>query len=118
MMICLFLRDRYFHGAIGTGIPQVIASLDLKPDDPLRKKMLSGRILIGKTLLLILAILGGITVGREGPSVHIGACIIVLLTSRFVFSSPLMARGLIIGGGAAGIAAAFNAPIAGNSFWI
>ena len=52
MWLVMTLRDRYFPGTQGTGIPQVMASLDVDADDPLRKRMLSWRIAFGKALLL------------------------------------------------------------------
>ena len=50
--LAMTLRDRFFPGTQGTGIPQVMASLDVDADDPLRKRMLSWRIAFGKALLL------------------------------------------------------------------
>ena len=68
--------------------------------------MLSVRIAIGKILLLSMALISGITVGREGPSVHVAACC-MHLSRRFCRFHPwLVQRGLILAGSAAGIAAA------------
>lgn len=109
------LRDRVFPGTDGTGIPQAIAAL-ATPEGPARGRVLSGRIALGKMLLLTIGLLSGATIGREGPSVHVGACLLHL-SSRFArFPRHLVERGLILAGGAAGIAAAFNAPIAGMIF--
>ncbi len=116
--LAMTLRDRYFPGTQGTGIPQVIASLDVDADDPLRRKMLSWRIAIGKILLLGLGMYAGATIGREGPSVHVGACLVYLMGCWGYFPNWAVQRGLILAGGAAGIAAAFNAPIAGTVFAI
>jgi H+/Cl- antiporter ClcA len=109
------LRDRVFPGTEGTGIPQVIAALRL-PAGPGRERVLSGRILIGKLVLLTLGLFGGMTIGREGPSVHVGACALHLSGRLAAFPRHLLERGLILAGGAAGIAAAFNAPVAGILF--
>ena len=116
--LAMTLRDRFFPGTQGTGIPQVMASLNVEADDPLRQSMLSWRIAIGKALLLIIGIYAGATIGREGPSVHVGACLIYLIGCWGHFPSWAVQRGLILAGGAAGIAAAFNAPIAGTVFAI
>jgi len=116
--LAMTLRDRYFQGTQGTGIPQVMASLDVDAEDPLRKRMLSWRIAVGKALLLMIGIYAGATIGREGPSVHVGACLIYLMAGWGYFPSWAVQRGLILAGGAAGIAAAFNAPIAGTVFAI
>ncbi len=115
MLVILQLRIRYFPGTEGTGIPQAIAALKTE-DGPIRKQMLSWRIVMGKTLLLVLGLFTGMTIGREGPSVHVGACLMYLITKITRFPQNLVQRGLILGGGAAGIAAAFNAPVAGAIF--
>ncbi|MDP7070083.1 MAG: chloride channel protein [Phycisphaerales bacterium] len=115
MVLILWLRDRFFPGTEGTGIPQAIACLKVK-DSPFRRYMLSVRIAIGKVLLLTIGLFGGMTIGREGPSVHVGACLMYLATRIRRFPDHLVQRGLILAGGGAGIAAAFNAPIAGMIF--
>ncbi|MEE2907708.1 MAG: chloride channel protein [Planctomycetota bacterium] len=115
MIAIMRLRDVFFPGTEGTGIPQAIASRHVK-EGPIRKFMLSGRILIGKTILLCMGLFSGMTIGREGPSVHVGACFMYLITKIARFPEHLVQRGLILGGGGAGIAAAFNAPIAGMIF--
>ena len=118
MWLAMTLRDRFFPGTQGTGIPQVMASLEVDAEDPLRRHMLSWRIAVGKALLLMIGIYAGATIGREGPSVHVGACLIYLMGCWGHFPSWAVQRGLILAGGAAGIAAAFNAPIAGTVFAI
>ena len=115
MLLIVTLRDRYFRGTEGTGIPQTIATLKTT-DVRLRDRMLSGRILIGKILLLTIGLFSGMTLGREGPSVHVGAALMHMITKWARFPRHLVRRGLILGGGGAGIAAAFNAPLAGLVF--
>jgi H+/Cl- antiporter ClcA len=115
MVAICFLRDRVFPGTQGTGIPQSIAALRI-PEGPRRGAMLSMRIAVGKILLLIMGLFSGATIGREGPSVHVGACLMYLLTKFIRCPEHLIRRGLILGGGGAGIAAAFNAPVAGIVF--
>jgi len=115
LLIICPLRDKVFPGTDGTGIPQTIAALQLS-DDRTRSRVLSLRIMIGKMLLLMMGLLAGPTIGREGPSVHVGACLMVLATRFASFQRHLIERGLILAGGAAGIAAAFNTPIAGAIF--
>jgi len=113
VLICR-LRDLYFPGTEGTGIPQSIAALKLDPAE--RHAALSLRIAFGKMLLLTLALFCGLTVGREGPSVHIAACFLFFAARYASFPQHVLQRGLILSGGAAGIAAAFNAPVAGIVF--
>ncbi len=113
--LILFLRDRYFVGSDGTGIPQTIAALKLGPGEE-RDRLLSMRIAFGKLLLTTLGLFSFLSIGREGPSVQLGACFMHLISRWAKFPAHLVQRGLILGGGAAGIAAAFNAPIAGIVF--
>lgn len=115
MVLICRLRDRVFPGTEGTGIPQAIAALQMG-DTPERGRLLSLRIALGKLVLLTLGLFAGATLGREGPSVHVAACLLYLARRLAPFPRPLVERGLILAGGAAGIAAAFNAPIAGIVF--
>ena len=115
MVLIIYLRDRFFPGTEGTGIPQAIACLKVE-DGPFRRYMLSIKIAIGKILLLTIGLFGGMTIGREGPSVHVGACLMYLVSKLTRFPHHLVQRGMILAGGGAGIAAAFNAPIAGMVF--
>lgn len=115
MIVICQLRDHFFRGSDGTGIPQAIAALKIA-DGPARNQVLSGRILLGKALLLAVGLFSGMTIGREGPSVHAGACFMYLSNRWGRFQGWIVQRGLILAGGAAGIAAAFNTPIAGAVF--
>lgn len=101
----------------GSGIPQVIASLE-HPDADFHARNLSLRVSLGKLGLTAFALLGGASVGREGPTVHIGASLMHAFGRRFGFTDPREASRLLLAGGAAGIAAAFNAPLAGVVFAI
>lgn len=115
LALILFLRDRVFPGTDGTGIPQTIAALKLGPGAE-RDRLLSLRVAIGKVILTVLGLFSCLSIGREGPSVQLGACVMHLAGRFAKFPQHLVERGLILGGGAAGIAAAFNAPIAGIIF--
>ncbi|RAF54284.1 chloride channel protein, partial [Burkholderia multivorans] len=54
---------RFFRGAEGSGIPQVIATLHAQPS-AFGSRLLTLRILFGKILISFLGILGGFTIGR------------------------------------------------------
>lgn len=69
----VWLTRRYFPGAEGSGIPQVIATLH--DNGTLAPRLLSIRILVGKVAVSFLSILGGFTIGREGPTIHVGAAL-------------------------------------------
>lgn len=109
-----YLAIRFFPNAQGSGIPQAIAARHLKDDED-RGKLLSLRIAFGKILLTVLGLFCGASIGREGPTVQVGASI-MLAVARF--GGMAQARGLILAGSAAGIAAAFNTPLAGIVFAI
>lgn len=112
-----WLTRRVFPGAQGSGIPQTIAALGV-PRPAQRNELLSMRIATGKLLLTVAALGSGASVGREGPTVQIGASIMHSLWRLARFPAVDLDRGLILAGGAAGIAAAFNTPLAGVVFAI
>jgi len=95
--------------AAGGGIPQVKASLAKYP------VVLNLRTALVKTLATILIVGAGFTVGRRGPTVHIGAALGAQV-SRWIPNSPTNRRQMIAAGAAAGLAAGFNTPIAGVLF--
>lgn len=93
----------------GSGIPQVEAEL---------KGLMSlnwWSVLWKKYVLGTLAIASGLMLGREGPSIQLGA-VGGKGIAKWLKSSPVEERSLIASGAAAGLAAAFNAPIAGLLF--
>jgi H+/Cl- antiporter ClcA len=101
----------------GSGIPQVIATLGVE-DAGFRSRMLSLPVSLGKIALTLLGLLGGASIGREGPTVHVGAGLMYAIGKRFGFSDPKAISRFILAGGGAGIAAAFNTPLAGVVFAI
>jgi len=120
--LSVWLTRLFFRGAEGSGIPQVIATLH-GPTTELGEKLLTVKILVGKVLISFLAILGGFTIGREGPTVHVGAALMFNLRKfypkrfRSIAGAPLERR-LALAGAAAGLSAAFNTPLAGIVFAI
>jgi H+/Cl- antiporter ClcA len=115
--VALWLTRRVFPGAQGSGIPQVIAALRLE-DRAAIQQVLSLRIAAGKIGLTLLGLACGASIGREGPTVQVGAAIMNALGRSLRLPRPELERALILGGGAAGIAAAFNTPLAGVVFAI
>ena len=114
---CVWATRRFFRGAEGSGIPQVIATLEEGPSR-LGPRMLGMRILVGKVAVSFLAILGGFTIGREGPTVQVGATLMYNLRRFYPRSNALIERQLVLAGAAAGLSAAFNTPLAGIVFAI
>lgn len=117
LMLAAWLTRRFFPGAEGSGIPQTIASLE-SSDRDVRSRVLSLRTTLGKMGLTLLGLFSGASIGREGPTVHLGASIMYGLGRFARFPHHLMERGLIMAGGAAGVGAAFNTPVAGVLFAI
>ena len=115
LVIVSWLTRKFFPGSQGSGIPQSIAALQLT-EHTSRTVLLSFRIAFGKILLTLFGLFCGASIGREGPTVHIGAAIMFSLGRFAKFPHHYMDRGLILAGGAAGIAAAFNTPLAGILF--
>ncbi|MGE5171508.1 MAG: chloride channel protein [Rudaea sp.] len=112
-----YVGTRYFPGAQGSGIPQTIAAVSF--DLPgFRSTLLSLRVAVGKMALTLLGLVCGASIGREGPSVQVGAALMYSMSRFTTFPHEAMKRGLILAGGAAGVAAAFNAPLAGVVFAI
>jgi H+/Cl- antiporter ClcA len=115
-VLIVYLTRRHFPGAQGSGIPQTIAALSAS--EAVRAELLSLRVATGKVLLTLLGLVCGASIGREGPSVQLGAATMFSLSRSRLFPYEGMHRGLILAGGAAGVAAAFNAPLAGVVFAI
>jgi H+/Cl- antiporter ClcA len=113
-----WLTRRYFKGAEGSGIPQTIFAQQSEADEPVRLLM-RPRVALGRMLLAAAGLLCGGSIGREGPTVHVGA-VIAYAGGRWMphGRSSAQRRVLILAGGAAGVAAAFNTPLAGIVFAI
>jgi H+/Cl- antiporter ClcA len=114
--VAAWLTAKYCPGAVGSGIPQAIAArVAQKPEE--RRYLLGPRIIVGKIVFTTLGLLGGASIGREGPTVQLGAAILYLGAS-FGKVNAETSRSLILAGAAAGVAAAFNTPLAGIVFAI
>ena len=113
-----WLTRRYFRGAEGSGIPQTIFAL--KPDaGESGERFLQPHVVVGRMALACVGLLCGGSIGREGPTVHVGA-VVAHTFGRWMPHGGVSAqrRTLILAGGAAGVAAAFNTPLAGIVFAI
>lgn len=115
--VSVWLTRRFFRGAEGSGIPQVIAILHSNTSAA-GARLLTFPILLGKILVSFIAILGGFTIGREGPTVQVGAALMFNLRRLYPRSNALIERQLVLAGAAAGLSAAFNTPLAGIVFAI
>lgn len=104
-----WLIERFAPEGAGSGVPQVKAALGYVP------MALNLRVAIVKLVSTMLALGSGLSLGRQGPTVQIGAALAAQL-SRWVPTSPEYRKQLISAGAAAGLAAGFNAPISGILF--
>jgi CIC family chloride channel protein len=104
-----FLLYRYFPDARGSGIPQTKAALLLHDG------YISFRTVLGKFSLSSVSLASGIALGREGPSVQVGAGIASVLGRRLGLSAASV-KALVPAGASAALAAAFNTPISAVLF--
>ncbi|HPG02591.1 MAG: chloride channel protein [Rhodoblastus sp.] len=111
--VATILARNVFPNSQGSGIPQAIAALHIEDQDK-RAPLVSLRVGIGKIIVMTLGLLCGASTGREGPTVQVGAAIMFAI-GRF---SPYRQGGFLLAGAAAGVAAAFNTPLAGIVFGI
>jgi CIC family chloride channel protein len=105
----ILVTRRYTEEVVGTGVQQVIEAIHHE------KGVIPAIVIIIKTLAAALTIGSGGSVGREGPSLHINAAFAYSVSRglRLKVSDRLI---LIAAACAGGLAATFNAPIAGMIF--
>jgi H+/Cl- antiporter ClcA len=123
--VCFFLAwffiQRYAKNARGSGIPQVMAAIELSGPkyNYAIDKLLSLKIILFKILSCLLMVIGGGVVGREGPTIQIAGSVFRVVNKWIPESWPkLSGQSFILTGGAAGLAAAFNTPLGGVVFAI
>jgi CIC family chloride channel protein len=104
-----YLLFKYFPDARGSGVPQTKAALYA------RGGYISIRTVLGKFFCTSVTLASGIPLGREGPSVQVGAGLASLL-GRKLGLSPEKVKALIPVGATAAVAAAFNTPLAAVLF--
>lgn len=121
MMLAAWLVLRFAPGAAGSGIPQVMSAIDLEGKVVVPRLIaLAGVRVIGIAILSsLLMVLAGGSLGREGTTIHIAAGLFLGIGYPFRRIWPQISHSsLLIAGGAAGIAAAFNTPLGGIVFAI
>jgi H+/Cl- antiporter ClcA len=112
----LWWTRRYVPGALGSGIPQVVRALEDDLARPQRETLVSLRTSLHKVGLVCGGLLAGLSIGREGPTVQVGAGAMVHAQRWLSPHSGIDAHDLMVAGAAAGIAAAFNTPLGGIVF--
>jgi H+/Cl- antiporter ClcA len=114
----VWMTRRHFPGATGSGIPQVLATQDRMLPLTMVNRFVSLRLAFAKVLLATAGLAAGLSIGREGPSVQVAAGVMHHARRWLRPQSAMDDHALLVAGGAAGIAAAFNAPLAGVVFAI
>jgi CIC family chloride channel protein len=108
-LIAGYLLLRFFPNARGSGIPQTKAALIAGGG------FISLKTVLGKFFCCALSLGGGVALGREGPSVQIGAGIASFLARRAGLEKRDV-QAIVPIGAAAALAAAFNTPMAAVLF--
>ena len=116
--LIVWITRRWAPGVSGSGIPQVIAALEPDVTGRMRAQLVSLRLSFAKVLLTAWGLLAGLSIGREGPTVQIAAGVMHHARRWIPARSSVSEHSLLIAGGAAGIAAAFNTPLGGVMFAI
>ena len=109
LTIALFLVRRFAPETSGSGVQEMEGALD--GIRPVRWK----RVLPIKFFAGVFSLGSGMVLGREGPTIQMGGSLGAMI-SQWVKSSKLDRHCLIAAGAGAGLAAAFNAPLAGILF--
>lgn len=112
----LWWTRRFVPGAQGSGIPQVVLALDDETNEPQRRWLVSLRLSLHKIGLVSGGLLAGLSIGREGPTVQVGAGVMQHAQRWLSPKAGIDSHDLMVAGAAAGIAAAFNTPLGGVIF--
>lgn len=119
--VIVWFTRRYAPYTSGSGIPQVIASLSL-PYGAHKTKLIRLKPTLLKIPLTFLGMVCGASIGREGPSVQVGAAVMgawgAWCKKHGLAFKGMQENDLMAAGAAGGLAAAFNAPLAGVIFAI
>ncbi|WP_426478791.1 chloride channel protein [Chryseobacterium sp. CBSDS_008] len=114
-----WLVKEFAPNAKGSGIPQVMAAVELANPKEHRKirSLLSLKIIFFKILSSVVLVIGGGAVGREGPTIQIAGSVFRKVNEYLPEWWPKISKkNMIMTGAAAGLAAAFNTPLGGIVF--
>jgi len=122
--VATIIVEKFGPEARGSGIPQVLEAIDhahsgASEESPWLSSLVSLRTALVKVVSSTVGILAGASIGREGPTVQIPASVFAWfgrLTRKILPQADFQT--FVTLGAAAGVAAAFNAPLAGITFAI
>ena len=117
-VVLLWLTRRFAAGTHGSGIPQVVAALEYPVTERQHSELVSLSLSLKKIALVSGGLLAGLSIGREGPTVQVGAGVMQQARRWLSPGSTIDTHDLVVAGAAAGIAAAFNTPLGGIVFAI
>ncbi len=115
-VVLLWWTRRFVPGTSGSGIPQVVRALENDLHPAQAAWLVSLRTSIHKIGLVSGGLFAGLSIGREGPTVQVGAGVMAHAQRWLSPRSGIDAHDLMVAGAAAGIAAAFNTPLGGIVF--
>ena len=113
--LSFYIIRNYSKFSNGSGIPQLLAAIDLS-DSPKKKilnKLLGLKVILVKIASSLILLIGGGSIGREGPTLQISGSIFQLVSRLFSKTKKNDLKTMLITSGASGLAAAFNTPLGG-----
>ncbi|KAG7666145.1 uncharacterized protein J8A68_000316 [[Candida] subhashii] len=107
-------KHRVMYTATGSGVPEVKTILS----GFVIRRFLGTYTLIAKTIALIFAIASGMSLGKEGPYVHLATCVgnIASRFFPFIHNNELLKKQILSASASAGVALAFGSPLGGVLF--
>lgn len=120
-VLAWWLVNKYAPFSRGSGIPQVMAAIELATPKYVSavNKLLSLRIIFFKIVSSIIMVFAGGVIGREGPTIQIAGSVFRTINNWLPPWWPKISkRNMIMAGAAAGLAAAFNTPLGGIVFGV
>ncbi|KAL6454690.1 CLCN5 H(+)/Cl(-) exchange transporter 5 [Candida maltosa Xu316] len=108
------VKPRVIYTATGSGVPEVKTILS----GFVIRRFLGTYTLIAKTVALVFAIASGMSLGKEGPYVHLATCV-GNITSRyfpFIYKNDFFEKQILSASASAGVALAFGSPLGGVLF--